>query len=555
MIYFETKELIPRFEGKDLNVYFKDKVIYEKSTEKKYVSNVLQHYDKNHIGDIAGKIEDIAPNGTNDGTLLNVQLSSDGRYLEANGVDSRIDFVGEITPRYTIMGVFMLIPVDDNQLHPRVVDGAGGNNRYPGIYARKQAAGGTRDHAICVYGHGKDTAITPITLFPLNQLFHLAYRYNGTSVDVFINGNYVGKIDTTVDAPGWSLTSLFGSSFTANRYLKGGACNFMRYGRALNDEEIRNNYEIDYDEFINLPEPEPEPLPEYANIGGIMVKRENEAVMPGGRESNGNIYYTFSDAQTLFAPILLSPADWDVIRALGTTWDDEKKGRWIGTDHALKKETEFSTFLPALGRIESGTTVYNTDVGYYWSTGMSDAARGNHIMSTRFGSLPLAGQYTHFGSSVRCKKPEPLPEYANINGIMLKRENEVNRPTIESDDQSYYNRSAAISIGQNKYLPTSADWATMLAVGSTWDDEKEGRWIGADHALKKETEFSTFLPALGFIHRNETVVTDFGTVGNYWSSSSSSGNYWALSFRPTFVIPSMNAGHTEVRLSVRLKAE
>ena len=119
-------------------------------------------------------------------------------------------------------------------------------------------------------------------------------------------------------------------------------------------------------------------------------------------------------------------------------------------------------------------------------------------------------------------------EYANINGIMLKRENET-EGGIVLEGNTYYTLDEAAAKFGNK-VPTRAEWEQMIAPGSTWDAEKKGRWIGVNHAKKKETEFSTFLPAAGWRNNNNGQLYFRGSEGDYWSSTQNGGNAYFLEF-------------------------
>jgi hypothetical protein len=85
------------------------------------------------------------------------------------------------------------------------------------------------------------------------------------------------------------------------------------------------------------------------------------------------------------------------------------------------------------------------------------------------------------------------PNYADINGIKLKRKN-------ENKSMKSLTCKEALKVARRRGLrfPTTAEWDRIFELGSTWDDEGIGTWIGANHALKAETDLSTFLPAEGF---------------------------------------------------------
>ena len=131
------------------------------------------------------------------------------------------------------------------------------------------------------------------------------------------------------------------------------------------------------------PEPEPEPeLPDYVDINGIRLKRTNET--EGGVVVDGMTYYTHNEAAT-FQPWNALPniGDWNTMLATGYTWDDDLKGIWMGANHAMKKETEFSTFLPAAGRRPVGSPLILKGVeGLYWGSGTDSYAQGRCLSFT-----------------------------------------------------------------------------------------------------------------------------------------------------------------------------
>jgi uncharacterized protein (TIGR02145 family) len=106
-------------------------------------------------------------------------------------------------------------------------------------------------------------------------------------------------------------------------------------------------------------------------------------------------------------------------------------------------------------------------------------------------------------------------DYAVINGIKLKRENE----TLRHCKCFAYKEAIELSESRGLRLPSKKEWYKMLEVGFTWDDKKKGIWIGENHHLKKETSNSTFLPTPGFYGFKGTMVGE-GEEGAYWSCSS-----------------------------------
>jgi hypothetical protein len=106
-------------------------------------------------------------------------------------------------------------------------------------------------------------------------------------------------------------------------------------------------------------------------------------------------------------------------------------------------------------------------------------------------------------------------EYADINGILLKRKNE----TLSYCEHFTWDEAMRLfnDTGECR-IPSKEEWEKMLAPGSTWDEENEGIWIGKNHSLKQETAFSTFLPACGHRIVGDSFLYCHGFSGYYWSA-------------------------------------
>ena len=89
----------------------------------------------------------------------------------------------------------------------------------------------------------------------------------------------------------------------------------------------------------------------------------------------------------------------------------------------------------------------------------------------------------------------------------------------EKDGHHYYTwheaMEAARSVG--KRLPTREEWEALCDLGSTWDDERRGRWFGGNH--DSDHKGSLFLPAAGLRYSNSGELASTSSYGYYWSSS------------------------------------
>ncbi|MDR1884276.1 MAG: hypothetical protein LBR26_16070 [Prevotella sp.] len=100
-------------------------------------------------------------------------------------------------------------------------------------------------------------------------------------------------------------------------------------------------------------------------------------------------------------------------------------------------------------------------------------------------------------------------------------------------------------------LPTQEEWQALADLGSTWDEENQGRWFGTDSELLGDSEKSIFLPADGYRSADGT-LHDAGYYGNYWSASPYNGSYaYNLTFYSGGAYPAY-ANHRTFGFSVRL---
>ena len=125
----------------------------------------------------------------------------------------------------------------------------------------------------------------------------------------------------------------------------------------------------------------------------------------------------------------------------------------------------------------------------------------------------------------------------------------------EINGRWYYTYDEAVEavkqLGDGWRLPTRGEMVDLDDLGSTWDDERKGRWFGGNHAT--DHEGSLFLEAAGYRHRESGALAYVGTEGDYWSSSSGyAGSDYAgfLGFSSSHVYPLYGA-HRVYGLSVR----
>lgn len=138
---------------------------------------------------------------------------------------------------------------------------------------------------------------------------------------------------------------------------------------------------------------------------GLLWDRDNLSI--GGYEKNGHHYYTWEDAMDAAKSVgkrFPTRKEWKALCDLGSTWDDERKGRWFGGNHDT--DHKGSLFLPAAGLrgSSSGELASTSSGGYYWSSSPNYGG-SNSAGSLYFYSGNVSPLYTYnraFGFSVRC---------------------------------------------------------------------------------------------------------------------------------------------------------
>ena len=138
---------------------------------------------------------------------------------------------------------------------------------------------------------------------------------------------------------------------------------------------------------------------------GLLWDRENLTV--GGYEKDGHHYYTWHEAMNAAKSVgkrLPTREEWKALCDLGSTWDDELKGRWFGGNH--NSDHKGSLFLPAAGLrySNSGELASTSSYGYYWSSSpYYGGDNGAGTLGFYSGYVnPLSYNGRALGFSVRC---------------------------------------------------------------------------------------------------------------------------------------------------------
>lgn len=142
---------------------------------------------------------------------------------------------------------------------------------------------------------------------------------------------------------------------------------------------------------------------------GLLWDTENLVI--GGYEKDGYHYYTWQEAMDAAKSVgkrLPTREEWKALCDLGSTWDDERKGRWFGGNH--DSDHKGSLFLPIAGLSSSKGLSYPTKMigtstgGYYWSSSMDDGI-SYYAVNLYFDSgtvFPQDRGIRTFSFSVRC---------------------------------------------------------------------------------------------------------------------------------------------------------
>lgn len=145
--------------------------------------------------------------------------------------------------------------------------------------------------------------------------------------------------------------------------------------------------------------------PQSIELSGLLWDTENLAI--GGYEKDGHHYYTWQEAMEAAKSVgkrLPTWQEWEALCDLGSTWDDELKGRWFGGNH--NSDHKGSLFLPAAGLRDgnSGELANTSSNGYYWSSSPNYGGNGNASSLYFYSGYvnPLDGSYRANGFSVRC---------------------------------------------------------------------------------------------------------------------------------------------------------
>lgn len=112
---------------------------------------------------------------------------------------------------------------------------------------------------------------------------------------------------------------------------------------------------------------------------GLLWDKDNISV--GGTEKDGHHYFTWTEAMEAAqkqGKRLPTADEWKALCDLGSTWDEELRGRWFGGNHYT--DHKGSIFLPACG-FHDKVDAYASHLGFYWSSssGAGDSSQASNL--------------------------------------------------------------------------------------------------------------------------------------------------------------------------------
>lgn len=148
-----------------------------------------------------------------------------------------------------------------------------------------------------------------------------------------------------------------------------------------------------------------DPESDSIELCGLLWDRDNLII--GGYAKDGHHYYTWHEAMEAARSVgkrLPTQYEWVALCDLGSTWDDERKGRWFGGNH--DSDHKGSLFLPAAGlkRGKLGELAYTSSSGHYWTSlpGYGSYGLAGNLYFSSGTVFPQCSDNSTLGFSVRC---------------------------------------------------------------------------------------------------------------------------------------------------------
>ena len=232
------KQATCRYIGKNhvMRRYIGDKLVFDDS---EHIQDGLLYQFKGFNNTAAGVYDPTSSTWTDlkSGVVANLQNASwqnEGVLFAAN--NARVSFTGLGLEQYTIFNTHII-----NQFigsHPRIW----AESPYPSLYLQSN-----HGYGYAFYGQGKDTVFPERFTPPPGEKVQAALRWDGSNVDLFVNGLHRGRIEnvsTKPTAPMTGSTLFLGNRADNARYLRGSIFEHMVYTRALSDMEMAHTFAV-----------------------------------------------------------------------------------------------------------------------------------------------------------------------------------------------------------------------------------------------------------------------------------------------------------------------
>ena len=184
-----------------------------------FISEEIYDTEKNKVTDISGSNN----NGTVNGTMIVTNNA-----LALNGDDNYIEFKGNVNYRYS---VFMVVDGKREGTNPSLI----GNSTFPDLYLNSND-----NYKYSFKAQEVNSSFNKN--FSGSKKEYIALTYDGSKVDLYIDGNKVSSIETSVD-PLSVDKGYIGKNFKGNLYK------FTLYDRTLTSDEIKSLHEYYFSEF------------------------------------------------------------------------------------------------------------------------------------------------------------------------------------------------------------------------------------------------------------------------------------------------------------------
>ena len=197
--------------------------------------------------------------GNNDGVLAGNPMWGNG-YLNFDGIDDKVRFIGDLPLNYTIVITFE--PTFNNVTNWQRLFS---ENPFPSLYVNN--ASGIRN--LRLYGHGIDNVFPNSTIE--EEKMQVAITFDGNNIELYIDGLLISNLKSTSNPTSVPIACLGGRIIDNNRQFQGKIYNFLMYDRVLEKKEIQyNNYVENVSKIIKI-----DSIAELFKIGSDEIIEKN----------------------------------------------------------------------------------------------------------------------------------------------------------------------------------------------------------------------------------------------------------------------------------------